>query len=232
MVGRQVSSGSGRARTSWYSGDAHGLGNAGQGIFRHEAFLGFAEQQADGGFVVKGFDLCIHGGEIKVELPGVLGFEGVGLEFHDDIAFEPGVVEEEVDEELVAFDFQSELATDEGEARAQFQEEAGDMADEGILDVAFMRFIPEAEEIEVVGVFQNLCGKIGMDRGEPLLEVVHRCPLTQIQLVIDVQLQRGAGPGLPDCLTGIPFALGRIGDLGEERDNVEPGQLVSRLLTN
>ncbi len=30
-------------------GDAHGLGDAGEGVFRHEAFLGFADQQADGG---------------------------------------------------------------------------------------------------------------------------------------------------------------------------------------
>ena len=57
---------------------------------------GLAEEQADGGVVIGCLDLGVHGGEVEVELAGVAGFEGVGLEFHDDMAFQPGVIEQEI----------------------------------------------------------------------------------------------------------------------------------------
>lgn len=43
---------------------------------------------------------------------------------------------------------------------------------------------------------------------------------------------RAGRPAQLDDLGGIPFALGVPSNLGEERDEVEPCQLVSRLLTN
>lgn len=47
-------------------GDSHGLGVVPQSILGDDAVLAFAEQQADGGLIVGGFDLRVHGAEIEV----------------------------------------------------------------------------------------------------------------------------------------------------------------------
>ena len=72
-----------------------GFADAGERVFGDEVVAGLAEEQADGGVVIGCLDLGVHGGEVEVELAGVAGFEGVGLEFHDDRAFQPGVIEQE-----------------------------------------------------------------------------------------------------------------------------------------
>ena len=53
-----------------------------------------------------------------------------------------------------------------------------------------------------------------------------------MQLVLDLNIEGVARPGLRDRLACIPLAQGRIANLCNERDDMEPGQLVSRLLTN
>ena len=61
----------------------------------------------------------VDGGEVEVQLAGVLGFEVGRFELDDDVAFKARVVEEEVEEELVPRHFQPHLAAEEGEAGAQ-----------------------------------------------------------------------------------------------------------------
>ena len=63
-----------------------GFADAGERVFGDEGVAGLAEEQADGGVVIGCLDLGVHGGEVEVELAGVPGFEGVGLESHDDVA--------------------------------------------------------------------------------------------------------------------------------------------------
>jgi hypothetical protein len=53
-----------------------------------------------------------------------------------------------------------------------------------------------------------------------------------MELVLDLRIERIAGPGLGERLSRVPLAKRWIPDLRDQRDNVEPGQLVSRLLTN
>jgi len=45
-------------------GDADGFINAGEGLLGHEAVLGFAKQEADGGLVVWGLDLGVNCTEV------------------------------------------------------------------------------------------------------------------------------------------------------------------------
>jgi peptide/nickel transport system permease protein len=52
---------------------------------------------ADGGFVVRGFILGIHRGEIEIQLAGVVWLEGRSLELDDHVAPQAGVIEEEID---------------------------------------------------------------------------------------------------------------------------------------
>ena len=206
--------------------DADGFIDAEEGVFGDEAVLGLAEQEADGGLVVRGFHLGIHGAEVEVELSGVLGFEGLGLEFHDDVALEPGVVKEEVEKELVAADDKLELTPDKGESRAQLQQEASDVADEGVFDVALVGLIAEAEEVEVVGIFEDFSGESSQPRRETLVEVGDGLTLAEVELVLDLDRERVARPGVLDGLLGIPFAEGGVVVLGKQGDDVEPGQFV------
>jgi hypothetical protein len=75
----------------------------------------------------------------------VFRLEGMGFEFDHDVTFQPGVVEEQVDEELISGNLQPELASDEGETRTQFEQKAGDVADEGVFDVALMGLVRKME---------------------------------------------------------------------------------------
>ncbi len=53
-----------------------------------------------------------------------------------------------------------------------------------------------------------------------------------MKLVLDLDDEGIAGPGGGDGFAGIPFTQNGVGKLGEDGDNVKPGQLVSGLLTN
>ena len=50
------------------------------------------------------------------QLPGILGLERRGLQFHDDVATQFQMIEQQVDEEFVATDLQPVLTGDKGEA--------------------------------------------------------------------------------------------------------------------
>jgi len=112
------------------------------------------------------------------------------------------------------------------------QQEAGDVADQGAFYVALVGLIAEAQEIEMVGVSENFLGKLNLGLGQALGEVGHCRAFAQVELGLDVGLQGRAGPGTFDGADGVPFALVGVRGLGQQRHDVEPGQLVSRLLTN
>lgn len=108
----------------------------------------FAQQQTDGGFVIIGFDLSIHRSQVEIQLTGVFGFEGCGLQLHDHIALESGVIEQQVDEEFITPDFKAKLSADKGKTGAQLQQETGDMANQLFFDFAFLGVVAQAKKIE------------------------------------------------------------------------------------
>ena len=67
--------------------------------------------------------LGINGGHVEAELADVLGLELPGLDLDDDVAMQLGVVEEQVEEEVVAADLKVHLPSDVGEAGAQLNED-------------------------------------------------------------------------------------------------------------
>jgi hypothetical protein len=212
-------------------GHANGLVDAGEGVFGDEAILRFAEEEANGGLVIRSFHLGIHGTEVEIELACVLGLEGLGFEFDDDVALQPGVVEEEIEEELVASDDELELAAHEGETGSKFQKETSDVTDESVFDIAFVSLVAKSKEVEVVGVFEDFGGESGLRGLQASVKVCHGQPLAKVELVFDLNGEGIARPGMLKGLAGIPFTKGVVGQLGEEGDDVEPGQLVSSLLT-
>ena len=91
--------------------------------------------------------------------------------------------------------------------------------------------VAKSKEVEVVRVFEDLRGQPGLGRREALVEVGEGSPLAQVELVFDLDGEGVAGPGVLESLAGIPIAERRLGELGDEGDDVEPRQLVSSLLT-
>ena len=65
-----------------------------------------------------------------------------------------------------------------------------------------------------------------------LPEVGDRSSLTEVKLILDLHDQSVARPRLLQRFARIPAAQFRCLELRQERANVEPGQLVSSLLTN
>lgn len=94
----------------------------------------------------------------------MFGLERSGLEFDDYITFQPGVIEKEVNKKLISLNFEPELTADKGKTCTQLQEETGDVANEGVFDVAFVRFIAKTEKVEMVGIFEDLGGMVGLSR--------------------------------------------------------------------
>src|SRR4029078_9646084 len=118
-------------------------------------------------------------------LTGILGSEVPDFEVDHDVAAQAQVVEEEIQIEVLLADRQVVLAADEGESDTEFQEERADVADQPALQVALMRLRSEAEEVEIVGVFQQLPGEIRLRRGERAGEVGHRTALSPVQPALD-----------------------------------------------
>jgi hypothetical protein len=133
------------------------------------------------------------------------------------------VVEKKVDEELITGNFEAELPTHEGESKAEFQQESRDVAHECIFDIALMRLIPETEKIEVVRVLQNLGGKPGVKWCEASVKICHSSAFSQMELVFDLNTESVARPGLRKGLAGIPLPEGRVKELRDQDDDMEPG---------
>ena len=70
------------------------------------------------------------------------------------------MVEEQVDVEGLIPDLKWDLAADESETAAQFEEQIPEMDQKTTLDLALMRFAGDRQKIEVVGVFQDLFGQV------------------------------------------------------------------------
>lgn len=129
-------------------------------------FIG-AEDDADCGIVVgSAFDVIEHA-DIHVHLADVLVAELVDLEVDQHEALEQVVVENEVNVEMGSFRADAELAPDEGEAPAEFEEEVLQVIDEGRFDVALVSFrvLGQVEKFENVGVLEDTFWS-GRCRGE------------------------------------------------------------------
>jgi hypothetical protein len=133
--------------------------------------VALAEQEPDGRRVGPGSKKIVHRREIKVELTRPFRFEPSGLELDDEVAVEPNVIKEQIDIKDLIPHLERNLATGEGEAAAQLQEQIPEMDQETALDLPLVRFAGDGQKIEVVGVFQNLFGQIGVRRRQRPLKI-------------------------------------------------------------
>ena len=180
-----------------------------QRVFGHHLVFAFAQQQADGGVVEFVFHLLVHGGHVKAQLAQMLGLEFAALEFDHHVAAQFQVVKKQVDEEFVAAHIQQNLAADEGKARPQLQQEFGDMFNQGMLHLAFLRLIGQTQEVETVGVFDGFAGQIGLRFGQAGLEVGDGGAAALNRAGFDLHHQHIARPVVFNGLGCVPAA--RVG---------------------
>ncbi|MNT69842.1 hypothetical protein D3C72_2081840 [compost metagenome] len=117
------------------------------------------------------------------------------------------MVEQQVDEKLLAAHVQQHLPTNEGKTRTQLQQEIGDVLHQRAFDLAFLCFIAQAKEIEAVRVFQRLNGQIGLRRGQALIEVGNGFARALQQAGFDMDVQHIPRPAMFDGGAGIGQAL-------------------------
>lgn len=102
--------------------------------------------------------------EVGVDLSGVGVGEGLGLEVDEDVAFQPAVVEDQIDEVVGAADADLFLTGLEAEAVTQFEKEGLEVVDERALQIFFPQGLGrrESEEFENVGIPDDVHGAQGL----------------------------------------------------------------------
>ena len=84
------------------------------------------------------------------------------------------MVEEQIDMEVLVADLEQRLSSDEGEASAEFEQEALDVLDERLFNFPFAPWVGRTEEVEQ-SAYQNDRGALSV-KGEgrvPSLDPIH-----------------------------------------------------------
>ena len=102
--------------------------------------------------------------QVEVHLPGVLGLELAFLQVDHDEAAELQMVEQQIDVEVAVADVQVDLAADEGEALAEFQQEAFELMQEFGFQLPLVEGLFEREEVEDVRILEGLLHQVGLRR--------------------------------------------------------------------
>jgi hypothetical protein len=67
--------------------------------------------------------------------------------------------------------------------------------------------VGQGEEVEDVGVFEDLLGQVGLRRGQRFLEIGDRLTLAAVEIELDLMRQHGAGPTIFGRLLRVPESL-------------------------
>ena len=142
------------------------------------------------------------------------------------------MVEEKVERVVFTAHFQAHLPPHKGKARAQFEQEFLDVGHQRLFYLGLAARVSGAEKVEQVGVFEQLCSHVGLDRRHGECKVVLGLASAQVQLVLDVHFQDGAAPALGDALVDVEVAGGRVFGALHDLEHMAPGQLRNSLLRN
>ena len=84
------------------------------------------------------------------------------------------------------------------------------MIEQAALELPFGHVWTECEEIEAVGILDQLLGKLGLGSGQGPFEVGDGLALAMVEIALDLVDQDVAAPAVLDGLTGVPKTLCRI----------------------
>lgn len=165
-----------------------------QCVFSHHFIFTLAQQEADSRAVLWVLYLGIHRRKIEAQFAQMLGLELASLEFDHHIATQLQVIEQQVDEELIAAYIQQHLPANEGKTCAQLQQEVSDMLDQGVFDFALLCILAQTEEIKAVRVFEGFARQVGLRFGQMAFEVADGLATALQQAIFNVHHQCVARP--------------------------------------
>ena len=114
---------------------------------------------------------------------------------------------EQIELEVLSANLQRNLAADEGEPDAEFDEKLAQVREKSPFKVALLCLRCEGEEIEVVRIFDELLCKIGLRWRKSRLEVGHRLSLPPVEAALDLDHEDIPAPSVLDGLLDIPEPL-------------------------
>lgn len=123
---------------------------------------------------------------IEVELANKLGLELNDLELDNYISAKLEMVKEEVGSELIAINREDLLASYEREAIAKLQKELNYVLLEGELEVLLLIVLIEAEELEVVWVFEYVAREVSIRFWKGVGKVGECLPLCFVESAIAI----------------------------------------------
>lgn len=132
------------------------------------------------------------------------------------------MIEQEVDVKVFVTDFKVVLTPGEGKALAELQQKSFQVADKPGFQLPLVKRLLQGEEVENVGVFQKLTGQVGLWGGQALLKVGNRLSLAFVGVAFDLMPESIAAPALFDGLLHVPETGGKVYDLFDEDDVMEP----------
>src|SRR5258708_3621654 len=106
------------------------------------------------------------------------------------------------------------------------------MGKQTLLNLPFLGVFLERQEFEVIGVLQNLTGKIGLQRWESLVKVCRGFALAYVETALDMKRHDIPAPAEFNGLLNVPEPRVLVLHLVQENAVMEPGNLCSNLLHN
>src|SRR5262249_1884707 len=186
-------------------GDAHRFCGVAKRILDYDPVLRLAENHPDRRLITVAADQVVDRGEIEVQLACVLGPEGCRLELDHHEAAKVEVVEEEIDPEFFAADFERILTSHEGEADTQLEEEVAEVLEQSLMECALLRVLAGGEELEVVWILEDLLGEVRLGRRERTIEVRDRVSLAASKVSLDLKHEDIAAPAVLESRAQIPL---------------------------
>ena len=133
---------------------------AAHGDFDHFVVLGFAEQDADGGILVRLSDVAVEEFEVKIHLAEVLRLEVLDFQVKGDEALQFTMIKDEVNGVIVHADLEAHFFFKEDEVASEFEQEPAHVGDEGFLEFKFTVQFPDVEEFDQVNVAENISQQV------------------------------------------------------------------------
>ena len=190
----------------------------GEGVLHDGVVFIGAEDKAEGGVVIRGAAFAVVVVHVKLELPEVLVGEFPDLQIDEDVALQNGVIEDEVNVEVVAIEGESLLAGEEGKAATEFEQEGLELGNEGVFKIGFDEFFRfrETEEFDDDGILEDI-GRLL--RPQPLIGETEQTllvagfgePLKKQGIDLAVEFPRG--PAVAEGFNLVKCAGRRVGGL-------------------
>ena len=162
----------GQSGLQFVLGDADWVGLAFERVLDFDvAFFG-AQDDTDRRAVVGTTLLVVEQVQVEVHLAGVLRLELANFEIERNECFEEPMIEQQIDEVFFRAQDHAVLAADKAESVSEFEQEALQVVDEQVFEVAFLDGSMDAQELEVVAALHHLGGLLGESFGQGFGEVV------------------------------------------------------------